>query len=82
MDFEKIGNGWYKVSEIVAVTFSYESEFREVGVSGLMQKTETEKVQEVAIYFSGGSILIAKGEDATEFANYWKIVTEPFGDVA
>ena len=80
MDFEKIGNGWYKVSEIVAVTFSYESGFDVRGQ--VIQPGMTDKVKEVAIYFSGGSILIAKGEDATEFANYWKIVTEPFGDVA
>lgn len=82
MNFEKFGNAYIEIESICGVTFAYEEDYVEQGVSGIMTKQATDKLREVAVFFKSGAILKMNGQEALDFEKYWNYVMNPVGDIA
>lgn len=80
--FEKFGNIWLDPTRIVGVSFKYEEDYQEDGVSGVFKKMQTEKLDEVSIFLDTGAMIKFVDEPAEEVKLWWDFVTAEFGDVA
>lgn len=80
-NFVDFGNISLDVTRIVGVSFKFKDEYREEGVSGLMKKVQSDKLEEVAIFLDNGSVIQTNGKEADAVLVWWRSVRTTVGDV-